>query len=402
MNAINQNQSVGICFEEAFLKFIKDLGHPTKSTKHTDIEYIADATIRDDSRSIFIEIKSHRTYPNETTKDTFKRICETSIKKSTPQKPSGLFHQWRRGIARCDHYFVFVGLYNKDADEHAQDVFNGDVLNNYHHYSLYWTWKGQMFWLTIPALEMFGLLAKHEGAFRSFISELCDLTSVYSEKHEEYNIDPRSIGGGQNDIDIGLEFDLSDCIYNYEDYQSDPSWETESVKKSNIQLDDDLPQLIEGVTLEKSDFQIIKDSLVLGKDIYETSILINKSKTYLFNIYQGNSSYAHPKFRAWRLWFHGLLIKSGQLDDPTAELLATKDRRIQELESKTDRQSEKIADLKQKIKDLKMQQTVSTSSKGSIIEKKSSHEEDLDDALKMVNRFERIVDNLLNQIEGNS
>ena len=148
--------------------------------------------------------------------------------------------------------------------------------------------------------------------------------------------------------------------------------------------------------------QIIKDNLILGKDIYETSILINKSKTYLFNIYQGNGTYSHPKFKAWRLWFHSLLIKCGQLDDPTAELIATKDRRIQELESKTDRQFNKITDLKQKIRDLEVQQTVSTSSKGSINEKKSSHEEDLDDALKMVNRFERIIDNLLNQLEEKS
>jgi len=402
MNAINQNQSVGICFEEAFLEFIKDLGHPTKSTKHTDLEYIADATLRDGCESIFIEIKSHRTFPNETTKDTFKRICETGIKRSTPQKPRGLFHQWRRGISRCDHYFVFVGLYSKDADEHAQDVFNGDVLNNYHHYSLCWTWKGQMFWLTIPALEMFGLLARHQGAFRSFISELCDLTSDYSDKCLEYNIDPESTGGNQHDIDIGSVFDLSDCIYNYDDYQIDTSWQEESVKKSKIKLDDDLPQLVDGITLDKSDFQIIKDNLILGKDIYETSILINKSKTYLFNIYQGNGTYSHPKFKAWRLWFHGLLIKCGQLDDPTAELIATKDRRIQELESKTDRQFNKITDLKQKIRDLEVQQTVSTSSKGSINEKKSSHEEDLDDALKMVNRFERIIDNLLNQLEEKS
>ncbi len=428
-------KELGLLFEKRFIEELKKYHPRVGGTANTDFMYMADAKYDHGPNEFdLIEIKSHKYFPNHSTLDVFETIMNNGIKRARESGvKQGLFHQFNDCIKsnKCGWSIVIAGCYSQSSKElfDLWEVYPDEAWKRYDFYKMLY-WNGRKvkwchleagdFWDTFrevseewcgdygihQALMMLSTTLKED--FTNYSHEGDDTTLLEFYEHLDLNLSPEEL---QASVDDSLKVDTH---------------------ISSTPLSLDLPKLIDGVSLTRLDLSIIETCLAQGKDLYETSVQINKSKSYLHAIYSGASTYNHPKYESIRKWMEALMRKGESVNQD--ELVINRQNEIiiklqaerKSLQDKVSVQQEEISMIKAENVNLAFQLSVSkdarlnvlsppsidrleTTHQEQIMGVKVNHENqiaklegDIGDALKMVNRFERIIDNLLKQIEEKS
>jgi hypothetical protein len=227
---MNRNQTTGKLFEKYLLDEFKKYGYSFISSKHTEHEYTCDAIA--DKEDVMIEIKSHRTYPDDSVKDTFKRLMDRSIESTEESYASGLFHQWCKGCIYGGSYFVIVGLYTEPALSHAKAMMDHRGLSNYHNYDLLWHYKGQTHFCRMTKEKFFECVKKKKPrSFKSLLEVLMTFTNQASGNFHIHEVDGVFCGQDEGQAD----FQLTDKV----------SWEkfVDWLNKYNEQEPSSLPKV---------------------------------------------------------------------------------------------------------------------------------------------------------------
>jgi len=431
------HRELGLLFEQRFIEELKKYYPKTNTTAGTAFKFISDVRIDYKPHEYdLIEIKSHKYFPNQTTLDVFETIMNSGIERTKQSGiKQGLFHQFNEAIKANDGGWtvVIVGCYLQDSRQ-VFDLWSSDPEEAWNRYSFYkmLLWNGrEVRWCHIGAYrfwEEHRMVVQDWDCDYGIQQPLMMLSSSLIDDFSNFsNID--------DEISLlefyqYLELDLTEeeLQASVEDVLSSiptkPLVTENDDSKEELVQGEDMPELIDGISLTELDLQIIKASLESGNDLYETSLLINKSKSYLHVFYTGQSTYRDPKFNKIREWMKRLMKSKEDTNKDQADLISIRQNKIiLELQEERKSLNDKVTSQRNQIQKLEAENLNFAFQLGSKVQNISSEgakavnlskleaahskqiaklEEDLDDALKMVNRFERIIDNLLNQLEEKS
>jgi hypothetical protein len=426
------HKELGLLFEQRFIEELKKYFPKARTTANTPFKFISDIKIDHAPFEYdLIEVKSHKYFPNQTTLDVFEAIMNSGIERTKQSGiKQGLFHQFNESIKanKGGWTAVIVGCYLQESRV-IFDLWNSDPEEAWEKYSFYkmLLWNGRkVVWCHIAAEQFW-------EEFKEVVSWDCDygiqyplMTLSTSASMDFPNFSHMDDETTLLELYQNLELDLSseeieesvrDVLKSIP--KTKPTAPSVEPREESIETGE-LPELIEGISLSKLDLEIIKVSLEAGKDLYDTSLLINKSKSYLHCIYSGAGSYNGPKFQEIRAWMSKLMEKQPSTNQDDL-ISARQNALILELQEERKSLNETVMSQRNEIQKLKAENLNFAFQLGSKVQRDglgapkstssaeleathkkqvASLEEDLADALKMVNRFERIIDNLMDQIEG--
>lgn len=404
MNAIEnvdlQNQAVGLLFEGAMGRLLKELDPTLKhmrSTKSTDAQYIADFRIDDQKGNPrqLIEIKSHRWFSSvDDRKSVLENMLVTSVERSKASgRPSGLLHQYLQSVHRLDDDYrdscclVIVGLYDVPGHIHASKMLSEDeqeqrqALSNYKDFLLLWVRPKHVDgYSCLLSGGMFEQVVKEFGLFNA-LDELSDLAhgsrpllgftgeDIEIVQHVPYcGLLPESY----NEYDLKYANSLCDTSTDGGTYNNQPWYADQPIKifelpspdQEPMNEDEELPDLITDVDLSVDDFRDIRDGILADMSLTDISKVLGKSEAYL----SGLLSRSHPKYDEFKRWILPIMKKVDHqsLPDPTRyekmmktsnseESSASDQSGDVELSKVVQRQNQVILDRQAELDELKLQ-----------------------------------------------
>ena len=368
MNQIQQNTTIGKKFEERFLQEFQARFKTAKTSRGTDFMFMCDI-VHDDC---LIEVKGTRDNYNETTVETFSRICKYGLKDFKANgREKGLFFQIRE-MLKFERSMVIAGTYKIQANKlYNYWLRNPDqAWSNYTEYKIMTHWSQGSTFTRIPA-KKFWDMAEKSWSLRDFKGQIEDLALAQVEKTKEFknhwygmdfisafcqlglNISPLAIesyyDGSFKEISIPkkipqtwIEKEKQANLEPVEEVAEPVEEVAEPVEESCVQYDFDISKCI-----SNDDLLIIKDMALKNHCYSDISLAINRHATYLtkivnaaFSPEQGYQGTDWDKFRDW--------LKSHTPTD-------TDTKKIKALSNTKENMTAKIKELQNEIVDLKAQ-----------------------------------------------
>lgn len=467
------HRELGLLFEKRFLSELKKYFPRCRSTANTPFQYLSDIIYtHTPSEYDLIEIKSHKWFPNSKTLDVISTVMNQGIERSRQSgQGQGLFYQFNQAIKANTGGWtaVIIGCYLQESKT-LFDLWSNDPEEAWKRYSFYkimlwnethvvWNHVGaNRFWEEVRDSAEFGD-GIHTVLHRSTADVSKDLEQC-SHIDEEISLEEFY---QYLDLDLSDE-ELTDCVDDVlNNIPKRLTLENEKIQQDQ-ETENDLPETIEGVSLSKSDFRVIKECFLDGLDFYDTAEKIGKSRSYL----QILSKNIDPKYKELKDWMNDLLEQGKRIKEErglsqddlinirqnevilslreelaqtknenaslkaeNSLLLATSKNEPQELKvklvdehnkqmrnenrelislassltkqiqsMKNEAKSKKALEEDSETQVLKEEIQLLKQQINNLRQENSRQEENLADCLKMGNRYERIIDNLMNQLEG--
>jgi len=314
MNFISINKNNGLSFESHFTKIFaeKFLGAES-SQSYGQKKMFCDIV----HSSCLIELKSNRNDYKETTKETFRRICQNGLdSKSETNIQKGLFYQIINMSRNLGNSMVVVGdyritpkklnkLWNTDPKKAFEAYLNYKILIQWPFGSCYTQLKAEKFW---------SLADKHGPTcligFQRELEQIAKSNQTQGPEHSVYFPD------NHNCVLHYLDLNLSVDDKNLLDQRCNHNF-TPLVEESSEVYDFDVSSCI-----SKDELLIIKDMAIKNHCYSDISLAINRHCTYLRKIanaaFSPDQGYQGEEWDKFRLWLKSLK----PLDPNTSEIKA--------------------------------------------------------------------------------
>jgi hypothetical protein len=302
MNFILINKDNGLSFESHFTKIFAGKFHGAESSQsHGQKKTFCDIV----HSSCLIELKSNRNDYKETTKETFRRICQNGLdSKSETNIQKGLFYQIINMSRNLGNSMVVVGDY-RITPKKLNKLWNTDpkkAFEAYQNYKILIQWPFGSCYTQLKAEKFWSLADKHgPSGLISFQRELEQIAKSNQTQGPEHSV---YFSDNHNCVLHHLNLNLSVDDKNLLDQQCNHNF-TPLVEESCEVYDFDVSSCI-----SKDDLLIIKDMAIKNHCYSDISIALNRHHTYLRKIanaaFSPDQGYQGKEWDKFRLWLKSL------------------------------------------------------------------------------------------------
>ena len=351
MNQMNQNATIGEKFEQRFLQELQARFKLAKTSRSTDHMFICDI-VHDDC---LIELKSTRDKYNETTVETFTRICKYGLKdfkKNGIKK--GLFFQIIE-MLKFERSMVIAGTYKIEPNKlYNLWIRNPDqAWSNYTEYKIMTHWCAGSTYTRIPAREFWALADQSHSLtnFKGKLEDYADQHSAFLEWNNRNHMYDSEFLGALLSLNLGIPSDQIESLFDgplkglSQPNQRPQTW-IEKEKQAQLEPVEAVAEPVEAVAepveavaesveavaeptediidqisvFSKEKLLMIRESIKDHVSLNDISKKLGKSVSYLTNIlnaeHNSTNGYRDGQWALVRKWLEPILLESKHPQTP--------------------------------------------------------------------------------------